>query len=66
LFLTVRLDEQLLPGTFEFAPDYLIDQMDLASFDAAFHNDAPAYAPGLMLKTILYRYSRVIIAGRPH
>jgi hypothetical protein len=31
LFLTVRLDEQLLPGASEFAPDYLIDRMDLAS-----------------------------------
>jgi transposase len=68
LLLTVRLDERLLPGAFEFAPDYLIDRMDLASFDAAFHNDgsgAPAYTPGLMFKSILYRYSRGIIAGRP-
>jgi transposase len=42
--------------------------MDLASFDAAFHNDGsgtPAYAPGLMLKIIPYRYSRGIITGRP-
>jgi hypothetical protein len=31
LFLALRFDEQLLPGTFEFAPDYLIDRMDLAS-----------------------------------
>jgi hypothetical protein len=31
VFLTVRLDERLLSGAFEFAPDYLIDRMDLTS-----------------------------------
>jgi hypothetical protein len=31
LFLAGRLDERLLPGAFEFTPDYLIDRMDLAS-----------------------------------
>jgi hypothetical protein len=31
LFLTVCLDERLLPGAFEFTLDYLIDRMDLAS-----------------------------------
>jgi transposase len=68
LFLAVRLDKQLLPGTFEFALDYLIDRMDLSSFDAAFRNDstgAPAYPPALMLKSILSCYSRGIITSRP-
>jgi transposase len=68
LFLTVHLDEQLLPGTFEFALDYLIDRIDLASFDAPFPNDrngAPAYPPGMMLKIILYCYSRGIVSRRP-
>jgi transposase len=64
LFLTVRLEEQLLPGTFEFALDYLIDQLDLSSFDAAFRNDRNG-APGLLLKSILSCYSRGIITSRP-
>ncbi|MDR3122221.1 MAG: hypothetical protein LBU16_00370 [Treponema sp.] len=46
LFLTVCLDRQLIPGSFEHTLNYLIDQADLSAFDAAFHNDrlgAPAY-----------------------
>jgi hypothetical protein len=48
LFLTVSLEEQLIPGSFEHTVNYLIDQPDLSAFDAAFHNDhkgAPAYPP---------------------
>jgi hypothetical protein len=45
LFLAARLDGQPLPGTFEFALGYLIGRMDLAPFDAAFHNDSNG-APG--------------------
>jgi hypothetical protein len=45
LFLTVCLDQQLIPGSFEYTLNYLIDQVDLSAFDAAFHKDqlgAPA------------------------
>jgi transposase len=55
LFLTVSLEEQLIPGSFEHTVNYLIDQLDLSSFDAAFHNDhkgAPAYSPQVMLKIL--------------
>jgi transposase len=48
--------------------NYLIDQVDLSAFDAAFHNDrlgAPAYPPDVMLKIIFYCYSRGIITSRP-
>jgi transposase len=48
--------------------NYLIDQLDLSAFDAAFHNDhkgAPAYSPRVMLKIIFYCYSRGIITSRP-
>jgi hypothetical protein len=50
-FLTVCLDKQLIPGSFEHTLNYLIDQFDLSSFDAAFHNDrigAPAYPPAVI------------------
>jgi transposase len=68
LFLTVNLEEQLSPGSFEHTLNYLIDQLDLCAFDAAFHNDekgAPAYPPEVMLKIIFYCYSRGIITSRP-
>jgi transposase len=68
LFLTVNLEEQLLSGSFEHTLNYLIDQLDLSAFDAAFHNDekgAPAYPPDVMLKIIFYCYSQGIIASRP-
>jgi hypothetical protein len=45
----VDLARPLLPGTFEHAPNYLLDgPIDLSSFDARFQNDetgAPAYPP---------------------
>jgi transposase len=68
LFLTVSLEEQRIPGSFEHTVNYLIDQLDLSAFDAAFHNDnkgAPAYSPQVMLKIIFYCYSRGIITSRP-
>jgi transposase len=68
LFLTVNLEEQLISGSFEHTLNYLIDQLDLSAFDAAFHNDekgAPAYPPDVMLKIIFYCYSRGIITSRP-
>jgi transposase len=68
LFLTVSLEGQLIPGSFEHTVNYLIDQLDLSAFDAAFHNDpkgAPAYSPQVMLKIIFSCYSRGIITSRP-
>ena len=63
-FLTVNLQEQLLPNTFEFALDYIIDRLDLGSFDAAFHHDQ-AGAPAVMLKIIFSCYSKGMVASRP-
>jgi len=39
MFLTVNLGEQLLPGTFEWTLDYLIDRTDLSLFEQNYHND---------------------------
>ena len=39
-FLAVDLQRQLLPGTFEHALNYLLDQeLDLSGFDARFRNN---------------------------
>jgi transposase len=59
--VAVSYAKQILPGTFEFAVNQLIDErVDLSVFAARYKNDkkgAPAYDPALLLKVILYSYS---------
>jgi transposase len=66
--LPVSFDRQLLPGTFEYTLNYLIDEkIDLAVFEARYRNDeggAPAYDPAILLKIILFAYSKGIIHSR--
>ena len=67
-FIPVQFDKQILPGTFEYTLHYLIDnEIDLTIFDARYGNDttgAPAYDPAILLKIILYSYSRGITSSR--
>lgn len=67
-FLPIDLRRQLLPGTFEFAVDWLVDHhLDLSGFDSRYRNDtcgASAYPPGMLLKIILVAYSRGIVSSR--
>ena len=67
-FLSVDLQSQLIPGTFEHALDWLIDhELDLTPFDARYKNDdegAPAYPPGMLLKVVLFAYARGLISSR--
>jgi len=61
LFLTVNLQEQLLPDTFEWTINYLINKMDTSIFERNYNNDekgAAAYPPKALLKLILFCYSR--------
>ena len=66
--LPVDLSRQLLPGTFEHALNHLIDhELDLSGFDARYRNDrvgASAWPPGMLLKVILFAYSRGIVSSR--
>jgi transposase len=66
--LTVDFTRQILPGSFEYALCYLIDnELDLREFDRRFCTDeggAPAYAPALLLKIILLAYSRGLVSSR--
>ena len=66
-FIPVYFDKQILPGTFEYTLHYLIDnEIDLTLFDARYQNDetgAPAYDPAILLKIILYAYSRGITSS---
>jgi transposase len=67
-FLPVDLARQLMPGTFEHALSHLIDhELDLSGFDARYRNDnggAPAYPPAMLLKIVLFAYSRGIVSSR--
>lgn len=67
-FIPIHFDKQILPGTFEHILHYLIDnEIDLSVFDSRYSNDetgAPAYDPAILLKIILYAYSRGITSSR--
>jgi transposase len=67
-FLPISFDKQILPGTFEYTLNYLIDnELDLGVFDNRYCNDdtgAPAYDPAILVKIILYAYSRGITSSR--
>ena len=67
-FIAVDLERQLHPGTFEHALNYLVDhELDLACFDARYKNDftgASAYPPAMLLKVVLFAYSRGIVRSR--
>ena len=38
-FIAVNLREQLLPDTFEWTIDYLIDKTDMSLFEEKYNND---------------------------
>jgi transposase len=67
-FIPIHFDKQILPGTFEYTLHYLINnEIDLSVFDLRYKNDetgAPAYDPSILLKIILYAYSRGITRSR--
>jgi transposase len=67
-FLAVDLQRQLVAGTFEHALDWLVDhELDLTGFDTRYCNDmngAPAYPPALLLKIVLFAYSRGMVSSR--
>ena len=65
-FIPIHFDKQIFPGTFEYTLSYLMDnEIGLTIFDLHYNNDetgAPAYDPAMLLKIILYVYSRGIIS----
>ena len=66
--IPVYFKEQILPGTFEYALNHIIDhELDLSIFEPRYKNNdtgAPAYDPAILLKIILYAYSRGITSSR--
>ncbi len=67
-FIPVHFDKQILPGTFEYTLNYLIDnEIDLSVFDLRYQNDetgASTYYPAILIKIILYAYSCGITESR--
>ena len=64
----MSLEDQLVPGTIEFAIHWLIeDRMDMAVFEGKYKNDetgCKAYNPKMLLKIVLLAYSRGIVHSR--
>ena len=64
----VHLCHQIQEGTFEYTLSHLVDNvLDLSILDSRFKNDetgAPAYAPKILLKIVIFAYSRGIIQSR--
>ncbi len=67
-FIPIDFSQQIVPGTFEYALAHIVDNhLDLSGFDEWFNNDkggAAAYPPSIMLKIILFAYSRGFISSR--
>ena len=68
VLLPVSLEEQLMPGTLEFAIHTLVEtRLDMARFAVRFNNDETgrkAYDPKLLLKVVLLGYARGMISSR--
>lgn len=68
IFAPIHLSHQIQEGTFEFTLSNLVDNVfDLSFLDARYNNDetgAPAYDPRILLKIVLFAYSRGIIHSR--
>ena len=67
-FIPVHFEKQILPGTFEYSLNHLVDhELDLSIFDERYRNEetgATAYDPKILLKIILFAYSRGIVHSR--
>jgi transposase len=68
LLIPVSLEDQLMPGTLEFAIHTLVgERMDMSVFDGKYQNDETgrrAYDPKILLKVVLLAYSRGLISSR--
>ncbi len=66
--VVINYEEQLQPGSFEHAIHYLIDnKLDLSVYYPNYKNDdggRPAYDPSILLKIILFAYSKGITSSR--
>lgn len=68
MLIPVFFEEQLMPGTLEFSIHILVEtRMDMSIFDDNYANDETgrrAYDPKILLKVVLFAYSRGLISSR--
>jgi len=68
VFIPVSLEDQLMPGTLEFAIHTLVEnRLDLSVFEDRYRNDQTgrsAYDPKILLKVVLLGYSRGLYSSR--
>jgi transposase len=68
VLIPVSLEEQLMPGTLEFAIHTLVEtRIDTSIFGVRYNNDETgrlAYDPKILLKVVLFGYSRGLISSR--
>ncbi len=68
IMVPVSLEEQLIPGTLEYAIHHVIEErLDLSLFDDRYNNDKTgrkAIAPKVLLKIVLFGYSRGLTSSR--
>jgi transposase len=68
IMLSVSLEDQIVPGTLEFAIHTLVEErMDVSRFDEKYQNDETgrlAYDPKVLLKVVLFGYSRGLNSSR--
>ena len=64
----IFLEDQLLPGTLEYAIHYIVEErLDMGVFNARYNNDKTgrkSIDPKLLLKVVLYGYARGMIPFR--
>src|SRR5664279_1438447 len=68
VLLPVSLEDQLMPGTLEFAIHTLVEKrLDMSIFESKYRNDETgraAYDPKILLKVVLLAYSRGLVYSR--
>ncbi len=66
--VVINFNDQIQTGTFEHAVHHLVDnKLDLSLFNEVYKNDdngRPAYDPAILLKIILFAYSKGITSSR--
>ena len=67
-FIPLSFADQVVPGSFEYALNEIVEEhLDLRVFEKRYRNDETgrlAYDPKVLLKIVLYGYSKGIISSR--
>ncbi len=68
MMVPVSLEEQLVPGTLEYAIHHIVEErLDVSMFDDRYCNDdtgRTAISPKVLIKIVLFGYSRGLISSR--